>query len=72
MRGRRSTETFIASYLNLPLIVIVYLGYKFTMKTRILRLEEIPIRPFIESVRNNPEPEPKPKRGTQRVSILWS
>lgn len=72
IRGHWSTETFISSYLNLPLIVVVYFGYKFTMKTRILPLDEVPIRPFIESFRNNPEPEPKPKRGIRRLNILWS
>lgn len=72
MKGQWSTESFISSYLNLPLIVIVYFGYKFTMRTRILPLKEIPIRPFIESFRNNPEPEPKPRTGVQKLNILWS
>ncbi|KAJ6076268.1 hypothetical protein N7499_008249 [Penicillium canescens] len=72
MNGRWSTETFISSYFNLPFIVIVYFAYKFWMKTKIIPLAEIPIRPFIESYQNNPEPEPKPKRGLNRLNILWS
>ncbi|KAJ5609587.1 hypothetical protein N7528_010154 [Penicillium herquei] len=71
MKGRWSTETFISSYFNLPFILVVYFGYKFWMKTKIIPLEEIPIRPFIEQYQNNPEPEPQPKRGLQKLNILW-
>ncbi|CAL5870230.1 uncharacterized protein PFLUO_LOCUS4465 [Penicillium psychrofluorescens] len=72
IHGQWSTETFISSYFNLPFIVIIYFGYKFWMKTKIIPLAEIPIRPFIESYQNNPEPEPKPKRGLRRLNILWA
>ncbi|KAJ5107812.1 hypothetical protein N7456_004487 [Penicillium angulare] len=72
MKGRWSTETFISSYFNLPFILIVYFGSKIVMKTKIIPLEEIPIRPFIEQFQNNPEPEPKPKRGLRKLNILWS
>ena len=72
MKGHWSTETFISSYFNLPFILIVYFGYKFWMKTKIIPLEDIPIRPFIEHYQQNPEPEPAPKRGIQRLNILWS
>lgn len=72
IKGHWSTETFISSYFNLPFILIVYFGYKFWMKTKIIPLAEIPIRPFIEQYLNNPEPEPEPKRGLKRLNVLWS
>ncbi|KAF7594754.1 hypothetical protein BBP40_008461 [Aspergillus hancockii] len=72
MNGRWSTETFISSYLNAPIILVLYFGYKFWKKTKIIPLEEVPIRHFIESYRNNPEPEPKKKMGLHRLNILWS
>ncbi|KAJ5524711.1 hypothetical protein N7494_011361 [Penicillium frequentans] len=72
IKGHWSTETFISSYFNLPFILIVYFGYKFWMKTKVIPLAEIPIRPFIEQYQNNPEPEPEPKRGLKRLNILWS
>ncbi|CAI7627896.1 unnamed protein product [Penicillium glandicola] len=72
MRGHWSTETFVSTYFNLPFIVIVYFAYKFWARTTITPLAEIPIRPFIENWHNNPEPEPKPKRGLAKLNILWS
>ncbi|KAJ5649847.1 uncharacterized protein N7484_003570 [Penicillium longicatenatum] len=72
IKGHWSTETFISCYFNLPFILIVYFGYKFWMKTKIIPLAEIPIRPFIEQYQNNPEPEPEPKKGLWRLNVLWS
>lgn len=72
MKGRWSTETFISSYINLPLFVLVYVGYKLFMKTKILSLEDIPIRPFVEGAKKSPEPPVKRKRGLARLNILWS
>ncbi|KAJ5908124.1 hypothetical protein N7495_000806 [Penicillium taxi] len=72
MHGHWDTETFVSSYFNLPFILLVYFGYKFWKKTKIIPLEDIPIRPFIEDFQNNPEPEPEPKKGWQKLNILWS
>ncbi|KAJ5569404.1 hypothetical protein N7450_011890 [Penicillium hetheringtonii] len=72
LKGHWSTETFISCYFNLPFIIIVYFGYKLWKKTKIIPLGEIPVRPFIEHYRQNPEPEPKPKYGLRRLNILWS
>ncbi|KAF4615868.1 hypothetical protein G7Y89_g15247 [Cudoniella acicularis] len=63
-------ETFISSYLNIPLILIFYFGYKWWKKTKIVSLEEMPIRGFIEIYRDNPEPAPKPKKGLQILNIF--
>lgn len=72
IHGHWSTEKFISSYFNLPFIVVVYCSYKFWMKTKIIALKDIPIRPFLEHYRDHPEPEPKPKQGLSRLNILWS
>jgi amino acid transporter len=72
MNGHWSTETFVSTYFNLPFIVIVYVVYKLWFKTKIIPLAEIPIRPFIESWHNNPEPQPKPKPGLRKLNVLWS
>ncbi|KAI9641623.1 hypothetical protein NHQ30_009477 [Ciborinia camelliae] len=72
MHGRWSNETFISSYLNIPLFLVTYFGYKFYAKTKIVSLEEMPIRPFIEIYQQNPEPEEEPRTGFSRFNILWS
>ncbi|RDW61549.1 amino acid transporter-like protein [Coleophoma crateriformis] len=72
IHGNWSNETFISSYLNIPIILILYFGYKYIAKTKVVPLAEMPIRGFIDIYRNNPEPEPTPKTGLQKLNILWS
>ncbi|ESZ94166.1 amino acid transporter [Sclerotinia borealis F-4128] len=72
IHGEWSNETFISSYLNIPIILILFFGYKFYAKTKMVSLEEMPIRGFIEIYQQNPEPEEKPKKGLRRLNILWS
>jgi amino acid transporter len=72
IHGQWSVETFISSYINIPIILGLYFGYKFWKKSSIIPLQDIPIRAFITIYQDNPEPEPKPKRGLQKLNILWS
>jgi amino acid transporter len=63
IHGQWSVETFISSYINIPIILGLYFGYKCWKKSSIIPLQEIPIRAFITIYQDNPDPEPKPKRG---------
>ncbi|RLL95225.1 hypothetical protein CFD26_102459 [Aspergillus turcosus] len=72
MRGHWSTETFVSSYLNIPIILGLYFGYKLWGRTKIIPLDEIPIRPFIQIYREEPEPEQKTRTWWRRLNILWS
>ncbi|KAF7133781.1 hypothetical protein CNMCM5793_005135 [Aspergillus hiratsukae] len=72
MRGHWSTETFVSSYLNIPIILGLYFGYKLWGRTTIIPLDEIPIRPFIQIYNEEPEPEQKRKTWWRRLNILWS
>ena len=51
---------------------MLYLGYKFVKKTKIIPLAEIPIRHFIAIANANPETPTKPVIGWRRFNILWS
>jgi len=51
IHGHWSNETFVSSYINIPLFAILYFGYKFIKKTKIIALEDIPIQ-----VSNTPSP----------------
>lgn len=44
IHGHWSNETFVSSYINIPLFAILYFGYKFIKKTKIIALEDIPIQ----------------------------
>lgn len=72
IHGEWSAENFVSSYLNIPLILIFYFGYKFWKKTKIVKLEDIPIKNLIDIYKNNPEPIDPPKKGLRKLNILWS
>ncbi|KAI4722681.1 amino acid permease-like protein [Aureobasidium sp. EXF-10727] len=71
LHGHWSTETFISSYFNIPLFLILYFGYKIVKKTKIVPLEALPIRHFIDIANANPEPPELPKVGWHKYNFLW-
>ncbi|KAK3113531.1 hypothetical protein LTR53_009080 [Teratosphaeriaceae sp. CCFEE 6253] len=72
IHGHWDNETFVSSYINIPIIFILYFGYKFIKKTKMVSLMDAPIMNFIEIADANPEPPPPPKVGWRRFNILWS
>ncbi|KAI1337498.1 amino acid permease/ SLC12A domain-containing protein [Xylariaceae sp. FL0016] len=71
INGRWETETFFSSYFNIPLILALYFGYKFLKKSKIVALEDIPIRHYIDIAKANPEPPEPPKSGLRKLNFLW-
>ncbi|KZT57236.1 hypothetical protein CALCODRAFT_469931 [Calocera cornea HHB12733] len=71
MKGKWSTETFVSSYFNIPLIFILYFGYKIVRRTKMVKLEEMPIKHFLQIYKDNPEPPEKPVTGWRKLNILW-
>ncbi|KAE8448125.1 hypothetical protein EG329_009890 [Mollisiaceae sp. DMI_Dod_QoI] len=71
IHGHWDNETFVSSYINIPIFFILYFGYKFIRKTKIIPLDEIPIRHFIAIANANPEPPAKIKTGLHKFNILW-
>ncbi|KAE9378092.1 amino acid permease-like protein [Stipitochalara longipes BDJ] len=72
IKGNWDDETFVSSYINIPIFILLYFGYKFIKKTTIIPLAEIPIRHFIAIANANPESLAKPVVGWRRLNILWS
>jgi amino acid transporter len=70
--GEWDTETFVSSYINIPIIFLLYFGFKFFKKTKIIPLADIPIQHFIDIANANPEPPAKKVTGWRRLNILWS
>ncbi|KIK53973.1 hypothetical protein GYMLUDRAFT_1024449 [Collybiopsis luxurians FD-317 M1] len=72
IHGHWDTETFFSAYFNIPLTLTLYFGYKFTKKTRIVSLDEMPIRYYIDIANQNPEPKIIPPKGWKKINILWT
>lgn len=71
IHGHWDIETFISAYLNIPIYIVLYFGYKFIMKSKIVSLEEMPIRQYIDIANNNPETPEAPKVGWHKYNFLW-
>ncbi|KAF5380231.1 hypothetical protein D9757_008224 [Collybiopsis confluens] len=71
LRGRWDTETFFSSYFNIPLIFGLYFGYKVVRGTRVVGLDEMPIRHYINIANQNPEKKEPKARGWRRLNVLW-
>lgn len=69
--GYWNVQSFVSSYFNIPLIFLLYFGYKFARKTKVIALEDIPIRGFLKIAEENPETLPPPATGWRRFNILW-
>jgi amino acid transporter len=52
--------------------LLLYFGFKYWKGTKIIKLEDIPIRHFIEIADADPEPEAEKVVGWKRLNILWS
>ncbi|TQV92729.1 proline-specific permease [Cordyceps javanica] len=69
--GQWSPQGFVSAYFNIPLIFILYFGYKLWRGTKLVPLEEMPIRDFLEMARREPEDLPPRPRGWRRLNVLW-
>ena len=70
--GNWDTATFISAYLDIPLVLVAYLSWKFYKKTKIAALDSIPISEALEQALRYPEdPEPKRRGWIRFVSWLW-
>ncbi|GIJ85066.1 hypothetical protein Asppvi_003921 [Aspergillus pseudoviridinutans] len=73
IHGHWDTETFVSSYVNIPIVLGLYFGYKYWKKTRIIALENIPLVGLIQFYlsHDEAEPEPQPRKGFAKFNILW-
>ncbi|KAL3422231.1 Dicarboxylic amino acid permease 3 [Phlyctema vagabunda] len=71
IKGNWDKATFISSYLDIPLVIVAYFGWKFIKGTKVLSLDDIPIRAALDEISSNPEEAIPPARGWRRLNILW-
>ena len=71
-QGNWSISTFISSYLDIPLVLMGFALWKIIKRTKIVPLDQIPLRQAFEEMEQNPEPIEPVKRGWRRVvGLLW-
>jgi amino acid transporter len=69
--GHWSRQSFVSAYFNIPLIFVLYFGYKVWRKTKVISLEDMPIRGFLAIAKDDPEDVPPPTKGWRKLNILW-
>jgi amino acid transporter len=74
IHGHWNTETFLSAYINIPIFLVLYFGYKWWKKTRIIALVKIPIVGLIQFSlsQETSDYEPQRKRKFEKVNFLWS
>ncbi|KLU86912.1 dicarboxylic amino acid permease [Magnaporthiopsis poae ATCC 64411] len=70
--GRWEARSFVSHYLDIPLVLCGYLAWKYTKKTTITSLADIPLEEAFQHVEQNPEPVEKVAKGwILAISWLW-
>ncbi|KAF7717145.1 Uncharacterized protein PECH_003993 [Penicillium ucsense] len=71
-KGNWSPATFVSSYLDIPLVLCAYGGYKLIRRTKIVPLDQVPLQQALYEVENDPENVPLKKDSfLAKVNILW-
>ncbi|KAI0160486.1 amino acid permease/ SLC12A domain-containing protein [Xylariaceae sp. FL1272] len=73
--GQWSTETFISSYVNIPIFIILYFGFKIYYRSKILSLDEVPVRHFLDIAKKEKDEEGVDEAAKGKwawLTILWS
>ncbi|KAH8655985.1 arginine permease [Tricladium varicosporioides] len=71
VKGNWDTATFISSYLDIPLVLVAYGGWKCFKRTKFIPLDEIPIRGALDEMTRSPEENIPRARGLLKLNILW-
>jgi amino acid permease len=58
------TQTFVSTYINIPIFFMLYFGYKFIRGSQIITLSEIPIEHFLVIAEQE-------ERETEKASTRW-
>ncbi|KAJ5831868.1 hypothetical protein N7474_000179 [Penicillium riverlandense] len=74
IHGHWNAEAFVSAYINIPIFLVLYFGYKWWKKTHILALVNIPIVGLMQFYlsEENLEPEPPRNKGLAKLNFLWS
>ncbi|OKL56444.1 hypothetical protein UA08_08168 [Talaromyces atroroseus] len=70
--GNWSPSDFVSSYLDIPLVLVAFGGYKLIRRTKWVNLSDIPLAQALEEAQSDPENVPVVKeRWWERWNFLW-
>ncbi|PYH89274.1 arginine permease [Aspergillus ellipticus CBS 707.79] len=69
--GNWSPSSFVSSYLDIPLVLVFYLGWKFYKKTKTVSLYEIPLEQALYEAREDESNVPVKTSRWAKFNILW-
>ncbi|KAI0186512.1 amino acid permease/ SLC12A domain-containing protein [Astrocystis sublimbata] len=76
IHGQWSTETFISSYINIPIFIILYFGFKIVKRSKIVPLDEVPIQHYLDIAQSEKEQEQEVEEPRKSkwgwLTILWA
>ncbi|KAJ5306876.1 hypothetical protein N7508_005891 [Penicillium antarcticum] len=71
-KGNWDPASFVSSYLDIPLVLLAYGGYKLIRRTRIIPLSQVPVQLAIDEANEDPENVPIKKDSIwAKMNILW-
>ncbi|KAJ6082894.1 hypothetical protein N7467_007029 [Penicillium canescens] len=71
LNNRWSTRVFVSAYGNALAVVVLYIIHKFVKKTKLMRLDEMPIRRLVEIAENEEASVTQRKNGWRKLNFLW-
>ncbi|KKA26247.1 hypothetical protein TD95_000042 [Thielaviopsis punctulata] len=72
-KGNWSASSFVSSYLVIPIVLVLYFGWKFYNKTSIVDLNDLPLTKILDHIAEFPEEPEPPKSGPIKLlSWMWN
>ncbi|KAJ8123956.1 hypothetical protein O1611_g9474 [Lasiodiplodia mahajangana] len=69
--GNWDAQSFVSSYLDIPLVLAAYLIWKLWKKTKIVSLSEIPLEEAFRQAEQVPDDEPPMKKNSMLRFVSW-
>ncbi|KAK4687350.1 hypothetical protein P7C73_g2767, partial [Tremellales sp. Uapishka_1] len=71
-KGGWDTATFITAYLDIGLVAVAFVAWKIIKRTRLVKLEELPLQAILDHIDANPEEDDTPTTGWKKyLAMLW-
>lgn len=72
LKGQFKTSSFVTTYMIIPIFIILYFGWKFSKKTKLIKPEDVDLKSLFDEIENNPEPSIRKLHGWEYLKIIWA